>query len=281
MMRDQELHLSDEDLLLAADGELPKAEMERVSAHLASCWTCRARVRDIENAIADFILVRNESTPKLPPADGPRALLRLRIAQLYQSGLTPWAGMSTVLRTRAAGLAWSVTLGLLIGCVLWRVIQPAPEKHLHPADLRTRSVPDPRLTPGATLPLTREDVCAAGLVETAHVVPVDVANRVFAAYGVAAKPRAYEVDFLITPALGGSDSVRNFWPQPYRNTVWNAHIKDALEDRLQELVCAGQLELGTAQREIAVDWISAYKKYFHTEVPLPQHASFLRDRPWE
>jgi hypothetical protein len=120
------------------------------------------------------------------------------------------------------------------------------------------------------------------MVETARVVPVDVAKRVFAAYGVdTPEPRAYEVDYLITPALGGSDNIRNFWPQPYKNTVWNAHIKDALEDYLQELVCAGQLELATAQHEIAVDWISAYKKYFHTEAPLPEHASFLKDRPWE
>jgi hypothetical protein len=161
-------------------------------------------------------------------------------------------------------------------------MQPAPDLDRRAPELRIRSVPDPELTPGVTLPLTRDDVCAVGMVVTVRVVPVDVANRVFAAYGVdAPEPRAYEVDYLITPGLGGSDNIRNFWPQPYKNTVWNAHIKDALEDHLRELVCAGQLELATAQHEIAVDWIAAYKKYFHTEAPLPKHASFLKDRPWE
>jgi hypothetical protein len=42
---------------------------------------------------------------------------------------------------------------------------------------------------------------------------------------------------------------------------WNAHVKDALEERLHQLVCAGSIDLPTAQQAIATDWISAYKKY--------------------
>jgi hypothetical protein len=38
-------------------------------------------------------------------------------------------------------------------------------------------------------------------------------------------------------------------------------VKDALERKLHKLVCAGQLDLKTAQREIASDWIEAYQKY--------------------
>ncbi|MFZ0432015.1 MAG: hypothetical protein WAL86_04905 [Candidatus Acidiferrales bacterium] len=45
-------------------------------------------------------------------------------------------------------------------------------------------------------------------------------------------------------------------------------IKDALENRLHELVCGGQLDLGTAQRDISKDWIAAYKEYFHTDRPI-------------
>jgi hypothetical protein len=41
-----------------------------------------------------------------------------------------------------------------------------------------------------------------------------------------------------------------------------------LEDHLRNLVCDGQLDLATAQREIATNWIEAYKKYFHTDRPL-------------
>jgi hypothetical protein len=46
-------------------------------------------------------------------------------------------------------------------------------------------------------------------------------------------------------------------------------VKDALEDRLHSMVCEGKLDLRTAQRDIATDWIAAYKKYFHTDRPLP------------
>ena len=46
-------------------------------------------------------------------------------------------------------------------------------------------------------------------------------------------------------------------------------MKDALERKLHKLVCAGQLDLKTAQREIASDWIEAYKKYVRKTPPTP------------
>jgi len=33
--------------------------------------------------------------------------------------------------------------------------------------------------------------------------------------------------------------------------------------------CAGELDLSTAEREIATDWFAAYKKYFRTDRPIP------------
>jgi hypothetical protein len=39
--------------------------------------------------------------------------------------------------------------------------------------------------------------------------------------------------------------------------------------KLHKLVCAGQLDLKTAQREIASDWIEAYKRYLRTSPPAP------------
>ena len=84
----------------------------------------------------------------------------------------------------------------------------------------------------------------------------------------------------IAPELGGSDDIRNFWPQPYSAAVWNSHVKDALEDRLHDLVCSGQLSLRAAQRDISTDWVAAYKKYFNTQGPLPDHYAFAKDMPW-
>ena len=99
-------------------------------------------------------------------------------------------------------------------------------------------------------------------------------RKVFEMYGVTPpQPDAYEVDYLITPELGGATDIRNLWPEPYGNTVWNAHVKDQLEDLLHEKVCRGDLDLATAQHDISTDWIAAYRKYFHVERPIIEGSS--------
>ena len=72
---------------------------------------------------------------------------------------------------------------------------------------------------------------------------------------------------LIPLSLGGSNSTKNLWPESYLTEPWNAHTKDQLEYKLLQLVRSGQVDLHTAQQEIAVDWITAYKKYVS---PTPQ-----------
>ena len=130
------------------------------------------------------------------------------------------------------------------------------------------TTPRSNLTPGSVLLVSREQVCT---VEHSNnrSVPVSTQRRVLEEYGISnADARAYEVDYLITPALGGSEDIHNLWPQSYAATAWNAHVKDAIEERLRNLVCEGDLDLETAQRELSQDWIAAYKKYFHTDRPL-------------
>ena len=74
---------------------------------------------------------------------------------------------------------------------------------------------------------------------------------------------------------GGSNAVKNLWPQSFQTQPWNAHVKDQLENRLHRLVCVEKVDLNTAQHDIATDWIAAYRKYFHTDLSLA-HA---RTRP--
>lgn len=116
--------------------------------------------------------------------------------------------------------------------------------------------------------------------EVVRDVPSALRQEVFHEYGIA-HPRTenYEIDYLIAPGLGGAEDIHNLWPEP-QSTVWNARVKDTLEERLHELVCAGSLDLPTAQNEIASDWIAAYKKHFHTNQPLAMGAlsSSLRGR---
>ena len=83
-----------------------------------------------------------------------------------------------------------------------------------------------------------------------------------------AQAQGYELDYLISPQLGGTDDIHNLWPEPESSTAWNVDAKDALESRLHQLVCQGKINLVTAQRDLATDWISAYKRYFHTDRPI-------------
>ncbi len=122
-------------------------------------------------------------------------------------------------------------------------------------------LPNPQLTPGDTLAVTTSDICVSGYSSKVRDVPTSVKDQVYQEYGITShKPGAYEVDHLISLELGGSNSIRNLWPQSYTGN-WNAHIKDKLENTLHDDVCAGKVDLKTAQREISTDWITAYKKY--------------------
>ena len=130
------------------------------------------------------------------------------------------------------------------------------------------------LTPGRVLPVGVDEVCSAGITGLPPVA-AQVPRQVFEAYGVDYRRAAdYELDFLITPELGGAPDPRNLWPQPYRAGVWNAYVKDELERELQALVCRGALDLATAQQELADDWIAAYKRRFNTDRPLRDYGRF-------
>jgi len=265
-MQDQYSHLSDEQLLLDIEAELPVSEAKHVRAHVDACWTCRVRRQELESAIADFVhLTERDLEDKLPPTDGPRALLKAQLAQLSASP-PGWFGFVPDL---AVGLA-AVTCGLL---VLLFYDREGIHSNRPVTPVAIVSIPNSRLTPGVALLETGRMVCESENTKN-KAVPVALQRRVFEEYGLTgADPRAYEVDYLITPALGGSDDIHNLWPHSYSAAVWNAQVKDALEDRLRDMVCAGSLDLRSAQEEIAADWIAAYKKYFHTDRPLTAHSS--------
>ena len=122
-------------------------------------------------------------------------------------------------------------------------------------------LPDPSLTPGDTLDVTISDICVSGYSSKVRNVTDSVKKQVYAEYGIAThQPGEYEVDHLISLELGGSNSIKNLWPEPYTGDL-NAHIKDKLENKLHSLVCSGDVDLKTAQQEIATDWVAAYIKY--------------------
>lgn len=266
-------HLTDEELLQSADGELSAIAAKQVDSHLAECWSCRERMRSMEETIAQFTRAHHaEVDPKLPAADGPRALLRAQLAALNDLPLNdvPPNDAPASHASKFGWMAW-LTWQFAAACVAIIVVSAAAvilfDRSVQTVHASIVSVPKPSLTPGAVVMLSREEVCSAEPANN-RVVPVSVRTRVLEEYGISkAEARSYEVDYLITPALGGSDDIHNLWPQSYAATMWNAHVKDALEQHLRSMVCAGEMDLATAQRELSQDWIAAYKKYFHTDEP--------------
>jgi hypothetical protein len=122
-------------------------------------------------------------------------------------------------------------------------------------------LPNPTLTPGDSLAVTTADICVPGYSKKVRNVPETVKAKAYLAYGITThQPGTYEVDHLISLELGGSNSLKNLWPESYQG-AWNAHVKDKLENKLHALVCAGQLALPTAQHAIATNWIAAYQQY--------------------
>jgi len=271
-MAREEFHLSDQELILMADGELQTRDAGQVRAHLAACWHCRSRMAEIEGTIADFARAyRQTLDSQLPPIDGPRALLKAQLAELtatLQAGSWRRFFQFIPFSRAAAGICVAVLLAAMAGKLF---ISHAALHGENPAvnGIERGAIPDRNLTPGATRTASVGDVCSMPHEEVVRDVPARLRQEIFQEYGIEA-PRAddYEIDYLIAPGLGGAQDIHNLWPQPYTSPAWNARVKDALEEHLHQLVCAGRLDLPTAQHDIAADWIAAYKKYFHTDRPL-------------
>ena len=146
-MSSKESHLSDQELLLAADGELSPTRAGEVASHLAECWTCRVRKGEIEESIRDFVhTYRGNLDPLLPSAAGPRALLKAQLAEMTaelastpQSWRARWFEGPNL---RYAGAAVFVAvLALLI------YLRPAFESR-QGLRIVPVSFPEPSLTPG-------------------------------------------------------------------------------------------------------------------------------------
>jgi len=234
-------HLSDEQLMLVSGRELSWRDAAIARLHLAFCPVCRARSSELKSSMGRYARVYREIFPQYTAAKEPRH------APVY------WA-FSTA--------AWIALSALAV--FLWHV---SSASHQTTALVREGAIPRSDLTPGATRSIDRQRACA--LSDNVPDIPDALKRQVFREYGInEAAADHYEIDFLITPALGGSDSLRNLWPEPYFHTSWNAYVKDTLEDHFHAMVCSGQMDLPTAQREIAQNWVAAYQKHFHTRAPL-------------
>src|ERR1700738_4671576 len=138
----------------------------------------------------------------------------------------------------------------------------------------TPILPDANMTPGDAFDVATQDICAHGYARKVRDVPAEMKRQVYREYGIISHgPGDYEIDHLIPLELGGSNSIKNLWPESHRTSPWNAQVKDRLEGMLHELVCSGQLDLKAAQQAIASNWIEAYKLYVSPSPPISRLAS--------
>jgi hypothetical protein len=276
-MRDRNIHPSDQELLMRADGELTRRRAAQIDAHFAACWSCRARKTELEAKIADFVRVRRESVdPLVPPSAVARARLVSQVAEMSKNS------------SAAAGLKFPFRFGdwrfVAVGALAMLVLVVAgaglAKRNLNAVSSSYgRELPDRRLTPGATRRVAISEICAVSHEDVVGDVPDAVRHQVFQEYGIVnATAEKYEVDYLIAPGLGGAEDIRNLWPEPRFDAKWNSFVKDQLEEYLHESVCAGKVNLQTAQADESRDWISAYQKYFHTQEPLATYSKAGADR---
>jgi hypothetical protein len=121
-------------------------------------------------------------------------------------------------------------------------------------------LPDPACTPGAIFKTATSGViCVQGYSETVRSVTVATKRAIYAEYGLSypQKSGAYEADHFIPLELAGANDIANLFPEAASPTP-GFHEKDLVENYLHNQVCAGDMPLSAAQREIATNWLAVW-----------------------
>ena len=275
-------HIDDKELLLFLDGELTPRRHSLVATHLETCETCRDRAELVRATMAEVTAALKQDVPAGPEPQSPQSRSRVRLASALQRAAASeptWleaaaAQFSGALLLRRLGIAAGVGVICAVAFMAARITQEPRVATL----VTLGALPEATLTPGAVSTLTAAELCRG--VRPSRVVTESVRRRVLRSYGMEhVAEDAYELDALITPELGGSTDPANLWPQRYRAPRWNARIKDQLEELLPKMVCAGQISLAQAQRDIASDWVEAYKRHFNTDTPREPHLESTDEQP--
>jgi hypothetical protein len=105
-------------------------------------------------------------------------------------------------------------------------------------------------------------ICVSGFSSRIRppVAESDRLKRVAASeYGITDSLSHYEGDHLIPLEVGGApDDIANFWDEPRASSA----EKDRLESLFHSRVCSGAMALSDAQRQMATNWLAAYRAAF-------------------
>ena len=252
-------HVADEELLGLIDAEISTARAVEIEHHLEQCPECLTRHRLLHTASTEAV---NLCTGPARPATGVAAA-RARLSEMIEADIERrWR--------RRAPIALALT-----AAVLFFVVRHESTLVHRSLIVERGALPVAAFTPGLARVVSTEELCGSASRPMPRISSA-LQMQVLRDYGMEhVSPAEYELDYLITPELGGLADRRNLWPEPYGLRSWNAHAKDVLENRLPQLVCSGEIDIATAQREIASNWIDAYRKYLTSEPAIQLHARVL------
>lgn len=258
-MPDAAHHLSPEVFLRLIDLELTQPERARADEHLALCAACRQRRAAIEAKLIDLgDLYHAQAAHAIAGKTPTRDRLKAHLATPEKQPLA-WR------RFLPAGNLPRVAVACLLVVAISLSVRVIVSTSASPSRVEAEPGREPNhaLTPGAVHPVTLTEICSATDDDLDPALPGPVQHAVLDEYGIHSEnsAKSYQIDYLINPQLGGTNDIRNLWPQPYQEGTWSAREKDELEKHLHTLVCAQAVDLAMAQREIATDWIAAYRKY--------------------
>jgi hypothetical protein len=125
--------------------------------------------------------------------------------------------------------------------------------------------PERACSPGAIYSgLTKTVLCSATFrTSSVRNVPDSEKHEDETEYGLAAKGygATLEIDHIVPLELGGSNDIANLFPERAAPAP-GYHVKDKLENKLHDLVCAGLMTLHAAQVGIAANWRGLYSAVF-------------------
>lgn len=257
-MRSSPNHLSEVDLIRYLDHEMTAAESAAARSHLEVCVVCSTELREIAQ-VGDAVGHIIASQWNLADPTSARRSLQMKL-EAEQPSLSSARRFPLWIRSRITPAFLGGAAGVLTIGTLFFLLPNAGKSNAEIA----ASLPNRALTPGMTRRVELGEICRENDEDLDPAVSASRKEAVFREYGIS-QDRAgndFQVDYLISPQLGGTDDVRNLWPQSYKETTWNAEAKDALERHLNRLVCERKITLEEAQHAIAHDWIAAYQKYF-------------------
>lgn len=121
-------------------------------------------------------------------------------------------------------------------------------------------LPDAKYTPGGIRTQNLANICPHGDTKEVRNVSDATKLRACAEYGIKrtdCNGNHYEIDHLVSLELGGSNDLKNLWPEPEPEA---REKKDKAEAWIHAQVCSGKMTLPDAQRQIATDWYVLWQR---------------------